>query len=284
MRFSGSKQDVIEHLSGAEIQHGPVSERVYLMKLGAAEPISLIRELVGMVGREGYTKIFAKVPASKASPFIKEDFRKEACIPGFYRGEEDVLFLGRYFSSDRADEPEGPELDDLLRLALAKGRTSAGNRNRNGGRVRRCGPGDVKQMSGIYHDTFASYPFPIHDPDYLCKTMESHVDYFCVEEDGRMVALAAAEMDKTGGNVEMTDFATVPAWRGMGCATLLLGHMEQEMRKGGIKTAYTIARAVSPGMNITFAKQGYSFAGRLVNNTGIAGAIESMNVWYHTLA
>jgi hypothetical protein len=43
---------------------------------------------------------------------------------------------------------------------------------------------------------------------------------------------------------------------------------------------YTIARAASHGMNTTFARQGYRFAGTLVNNTHIAGGIESMNVWY----
>jgi hypothetical protein len=43
---------------------------------------------------------------------------------------------------------------------------------------------------------------------------------------------------------------------------------------------YTIARAISVGMNITFARCGYDFGGTLVNNTQIAGRIESMNVWY----
>ena len=37
------------------------------------------------------------------------------------------------------------------------------------------------------------------------------------------------------------------------------------------------------GMNITFAKQKYIFAGTLVNNTDISGGIESMNIWYKPL-
>jgi hypothetical protein len=36
-------------------------------------------------------------------------------------------------------------------------------------------------------------------------------------------------------------------------------------------------------MNITFAKAGYAYGGRLHNNTNIAGNIESMNVWYKSL-
>ena len=46
------------------------------------------------------------------------------------------------------------------------------------------------------------------------------------------------------------------------------------------QTWYTIARALSAGMNITFAKAGYRYAGTLVNNTDISGTIESMNVWW----
>ncbi|MFH1725408.1 MAG: putative beta-lysine N-acetyltransferase, partial [Elusimicrobiota bacterium] len=45
----------------------------------------------------------------------------------------------------------------------------------------------------------------------------------------------------------------------------------------------TIARAVSFGMNIAFARVGYSFGGTLWNNTNISGNIESMNIWHKRL-
>ena len=70
----------------------------------------------------------------------------------------------------------------------------------------------------------------------------------------------------------MTDFATHPSHRSQGLASFLLYEMEQEMTKRGIKTAYTIARSVSYGMNITFAKHAYTLAGTLINNTNISGA------------
>lgn len=31
---------------------------------------------------------------------------------------------------------------------------------------------------------------------------------------------------------------------------------------------------------VTFARNGYTFSGTLLNNTDISGSIESMNVWY----
>jgi putative beta-lysine N-acetyltransferase len=78
----------------------------------------------------------------------------------------------------------------------------------------------------------------------------------------------------------MTDFAILPEFRGDGLAGAMLGGMELTLGRIGISTAYTIARAVSYGMNITFARAGYRYAGTLINNTHIAGGLESMNVWH----
>ena len=81
----------------------------------------------------------------------------------------------------------------------------------------------------------------------------------------------------------MTDFATLPDYRGNNLSMMLLKEMEALMRSKKMKTVYTIARALSTGMNVTFSKMNYVFAGTLINNTNIAGKIESMNVWYKNL-
>jgi len=62
-----------------------------------------------------------------------------------------------------------------------------------------------------------------------------------------------------------------------------LEEMERSMTEQGMRTAFSIARALSPAMNILFAKEGYIFGGTLVNNTQIAGHVESMNVWHKHL-
>ena len=113
--------------------------------------------------------------------------------------------------------------------------------------------------------------------------MDSHVDYFAIEADGNIISASSAEKDLDNKNAELTDFATLPEWRGNGFAQLLLAQMEGDIKKQKIKTAYTIARAISPNMNIPFKKSGYSFCGRLKNNTNISGRIESMNVWYKSI-
>ena len=125
---------------------------------------------------------------------------------------------------------------------------------------------------------------PSKTPNTCAKPWQENIAYYCVRNDNRIVALASAEMDHEGLNVEMTDFATLPDYAGNGYALFLLHRMEQDMRQRGYLTSYTIARSESIGMNITFAKLSYTCAGTLVNNTNISGQIESMNVWYKHLS
>jgi putative beta-lysine N-acetyltransferase len=138
-------------------------------------------------------------------------------------------------------------------------------------------------LAKIYGRVFESYPFPIHQPDYIKEMMTKAVSYFCIRIDNAIAAAAAAEVDSLNLNCEMTDFATLPEHRGKGLAGMLLKHMDDKARCQGVKTAYTIARADSPGMNVVFKRRGYRYGGRLNKNSQIGGGIRSMNVWYRRL-
>ncbi|MEZ5072980.1 MAG: putative beta-lysine N-acetyltransferase [Bacteroidales bacterium] len=142
---------------------------------------------------------------------------------------------------------------------------------------------DVEQITEIYREVFLSYPFPIHNPGYILKTMKENIRYFGVEEHGKLLAVSSAETDAKEQNAEMTDFATRPEARGRGMAQALLRRMETSMKKEGFKTLYTIARLKSVPMNKTFLFLDYHYAGTLIQNTQIAGEIESMNVFYKHL-
>ena len=48
---------------------------------------------------------------------------------------------------------------------------------------------------------------------------------------------------------------------------------------GRIHDLYTLARADEVGMNCVFAKLGYAYTGRLVNNCRMPNGWESMNIW-----
>ncbi len=276
--------DCSETIGHSTIQHGPSSNRVYLMKLDRRDLPGIVDRLDDLARTKGYSKLFAKIPAELSTDFIARGYRREASIPGFFRGSEEAIFLGKYLDADRARADNPDTLSKVLALAREKaGNDRAASVLPAAMALLPCGPDQAVEMSGVYREVFPSYPFPIHDPDYLRETMASHIDYFGIVKDGRLISISSAEMDLSGANVEMTDFATLPANRGQGLARLLLREMEAAMVKRDMRTAYTIARAVSPGMNITFARMGYRFSGTLINNTQISGAIESMNVWHKSL-
>ncbi|MBC8208292.1 MAG: putative beta-lysine N-acetyltransferase [Desulfobulbaceae bacterium] len=271
--------DRLEVLPGGSIiQHGPYNDRIYLMKQG--EDKSLAADLIAMAKQHGYSKIFVKIPAGSSGQFAGVGYVEEAAIPRFYNDSETGIFMGYYLSEARSFEINPASLDKILHLAHDKAETPIRPLNESEFTLRQCQVSDVEEMAAIYGALFTTYPFPIHEPSFLLDTMQKNVDYFGIERNGKFIALSSAEIDRSAQNVEMTDFATLPEYRGNSLAVHLLRRMEKEVARKGIKTSYTIARAVSASMNITFAKLGYSYGGRLKNNTNISGKIDSMTIWY----
>jgi len=277
--------DRIDKLScGSVIQHGPYNNRIYLLKVVDTANGNLPSDLIVMAKRYGYSKVFVKVPSGYSKKFAQVGYDEEASIPRLYNGSDKGIFMGYYLNEQRASEVDAATMDAILHLAVSKTEASITPLDANRFLLRRCEERDIDKMAAIYRTVFPTYPFPIHDPLYLLDTMQRHVAYFGVETNGDLVALSSAEIDKFAHNVEMTDFATLLQWQRNNLSLHLLLRMEKEMKKKGIRTAYTIARAISPGINITFSKLGYAYGGRLKNNTNISGHIESMNIWHKTIS
>lgn len=275
--------DIIETIDGALVQHGPHNDRIYLMQLRNADPCRIPATLEALAHQKGYGKVFAKIPATVWPNFLSAGYTQEALVPGFFKGRTAGVFAAKYFSNARRQIP--PEERRLERIG-PRGGESADPVHRPG-RSRRvvaaCRPQDAEELSRIYRQVFATYPFPVNRPVYLKHMMQEGVRYFAVRAQGRIAAAAAAEIEQREQHAEMTDFATLPRHRGRGMAGSLLRHMEKTARALDIKTAFTIARAASPGMNAVFRKNRYRYAGLLRNNTQIAGRLESMTVWYKSL-
>lgn len=274
--------DAVETLGQTTIQHGRLNDRIYVMKLAAQDCPGIVDRLLRLATGQGYSKVFAKVPASQERCFGEAGFETEAAVSGFFAGRERGLFMSRFLADWRRDDGQAELRGQVLQAAQARAGLGA-TEAPAGIVIRPCGGQDAAAMAQLYRQVFESYPFPIHDEAYLRQTMQSHVVYFGAFDGERPVALSSAEMDCQALNVEMTDFATLQEHRGAGLAGVLLAAMEEPMRQRGMRTAYTIARACSFGMNITFAKLGYRLGGTLMNNTQIAGRFESMNVWHKPL-
>ncbi|MGE4345629.1 MAG: putative beta-lysine N-acetyltransferase [Geoalkalibacter sp.] len=275
--------DIIERLGRSQIQHGENNNRIYLMKLDPRDSVELVGKLDNLAQNNGYTKIFAKVPAEAQPIFTEAGYQVEAHIPQFFNGTKDAAFLGKYFCDKRKKEKKPEMVREIIETARSKAGQPACPELKPGFELRRLEHADAESMAEVYRQVFASYPFPIHDPDYLRETMDDNILYWGTWEGNKLAAISSAETYPDERNAEMTDFATLPDYRGAGLAQVLLAEMEEELRRQKYHTAYTIARAYSFGMNITFAKHGYSYSGTLTHNTDISGELESMNIWHKAL-
>lgn len=276
--------DKIEKLdTGALIQHGKHNDRIYVMDIGNSKILKSIRQFESLAKAENYGKIFAKVPAWAQEKFEKQGYKNEATVPRFYRGKIAGCFMAKFFDPHRVENKKSLETRETIGLAKSKAGSPEKIIAPKDLKVIKLNEKDADNLAELYGKVFKSYPFPIQSSKYILKTMDEDVDYFGIYKGKKLVAASSAEKYPLYSNVEMTDFATDPDFRGEGFALYLLNEMEEEMEKQKIFTWYTIARSLSPGMNITFAKLGYKFAGTLVNNTNICGNLENMNVWYKNI-
>ena len=266
---------------GSIIQHGPLNDRIYLMKLKKEETSFIIDELNRLAQSMNYSKIFCKVPVSCSPLFLSNGYFQEAQIPRFFKNEEDAIMMSKFRDSDRImglEQSEMEALHQLLSTPLQEKQLKASRYS-----FRQLTKGDIRSICKVFSHTFESYPFPVYDPEYVTKTMDEDVIYFGAELNGNLVAIASSEMDRENLNAEMTDFATQKEHRGQQLATRLLRIMEKAMQEMGMKTLYTIARLPSIPMNKTFLRQGYKYTGTLIKNTHIGGQLESMNLLYKSL-
>ena len=282
--------DIVTPFGRSLVQHGSFSDRIYALKLDPSDMPDVLDDLEELAIREGYGKIIAKGRSSDAQEFLARGYLEEARVPFFFGPGEDGVFMGKFLNPARSKEPDPQRVTEVLEVALEEKRekgTEAGREEPEEGKgslsIREADEGDLQSLASCYGAVFASYPFPIHDPDHLREEMMGGTRFFTAWEGSDLVAASSMEPGGAPGTVEMTDFATLPSHRGLGLATHLLGVMDEAAAEAGERVAYTIARAVSFGMNITFARRAYTFGGTLVSNTQIGGSIESMNIWYKVL-
>ncbi len=276
-------RDRTEPIGGALVHHGTASDRAYLVKAGpdAASDVAVLERLAR---EHGYGKLFAKITTEALEPFQAAGFAVEARVPLADRDDE-LLFCSRFVDPERARGGDRARLEQVLaECAVANVHSQVDDGATSPPvDVRVAGPTEVDEIARLYAEVFESYPFDIDDPGFLADAMSEGTVFAVVSEKERIVAAASAEIDVATASCEMTDFATAPARRGRGLASSLLHALETEAAARGCATAYTIARATSASMNVVFARRGYGFGGTLVNNTGICGRVESMNVWYRSL-
>lgn len=277
------QNDVVLHRGSSTIQHGHLNNRVYVMKLAPADTHDIIRYADDLAHKEGYTKIFVKVPESLVEMFADAGYITEATVPFFFQGNEPAVFMAKYSDPERNVVKDETKIADALSLAFGHAGERSTHKLPDGFSLMHAHAGNAEEIAALYRSVFKTYPFPVFDPDYIRESMQENTRYFVIKKFHLLAAVASCEIDAENRNAEVTDFATGRLFSGRGFAGLLLHAMETELKKEGILLAYTIARASFGPINAVFAGAGYQLGGLLPNNTNICGSTESMNVWYKKL-
>ncbi len=224
-------------------------------------------------------KIILKARRDQVGYLLGQGWVQEAAIPGYFRGE-DLFFLVYYLQAHRCRSDHTETEHAIVHRILELERKPV---NPSGTIIRRSTVADAEKLAQLYKTVFAVYPTPMNDPAYLAKTMEGGTVYVHIEQDGRVLSAASAEVNRKFANAEMTDCATLASEQGKGYMALLLARLEEILVPEKITCLYTICRAQSFGMNKVFYNLGYQYGGCLINNCNIYSGLENMNVWHKTI-
>jgi len=266
--------DKFTTINNSTVHHGNHNKRAYITSFCDDSGESTIKAVEGMAEENNYEKIVAKINSNSRVLFENCGYNIEASFP---TSEDRYFFMSKFLDDERAECASSKSIEKVINKAKEYTLSEIECNNHN---ISKLSKEHIPDIIKIYDNVFATYPFPIHDKTFISNSMDSDTHYYGVFNDSNLVAVSSAEICRKSRTSEMTDFATLPEYRGMGFASSLLMAMEGDLKGSEISTFFTIARAVSFGMNITFSKAGYSFGGTLIKNTNISGNIESMNVWF----
>lgn len=236
-----------------------------------------------MAEKEKADKLIIKGRKEHFSQLLEKGYRFEAGIDGYFLGS-DCFFFSKFLSNDRKSTRHWTEEDGIIKSVYNLTKTSQTIAPPKAYVLKKMDESDAAGLSELYKKVFQIYPTPLNKPDYIVQTMREGTVYYGFVSDGSVVSAASAELNTFYKNAEMTDCATLKEHRKHGLMKFLLSRLEQELIENGIYCSYSIARALSFGMNAVLYQLGFAYRGRLVNNVYIYDKIENMNVWVKDLA
>ena len=214
---------------------------------------------------------------------LQKGFQCEAKVDGFFRGS-DAYYFAKYYQEARRNSKDWVREDGILQSVLCLNDHVSIDILPNHYQLKKMEKSDCLPLSRIYKQVFKVYPTPLHDPNYIEKTMEDGTIYYGFLKEGEIVSCASAEINLLYYHAELTDCATLPSHRKYGLMKRLLEKLEVELRLLGIYCAFSIARAQSFGMNAVLHQMGYKYRGRLLNNCYIFDKLENMSMWVKDLS
>ena len=268
-------------------EEGPVVALVdlYSDRLRCDHPPVGDGEVLGEVLREeaekqdrGRIVVLAREELSEGLETV--GYETEAVMPGFYAGENDCAVLSFALDDARADvgfSGEVARVDALIERGPRPGRSHPEVETERGTVA------DAPEIAELIAQTFEQYPTPSGNPQYIAEAIEGGIPFRMVREQGSLVACASADLIREARTAELTDCATLPEARGQGVMQAILEDLMGDLQDLDYPTAFTLARARIPGVNLAFQRLGFEYRGRMTSSCRIGEGLEDMNVWSRQL-
>jgi beta-lysine N6-acetyltransferase len=228
-------------------------------------------------------KLIMKVRSEDFLHLLEKGLQPEAVVDRYFIGS-DAHFFSKFYTVERKKNEHWITEDGMIHSIYQLDSSFDKPYPPKEYELKKADESCAEELSGLYREVFQIYPTPLHDPDYVKKTMKEGTVYYVFFHQGKIVSAASAEVNSFYKNAELTDCATLKEHRKYGLMKIILGELESELKQQGIYCAYSIARSLSFGMNAVLYQLGYKYRGRLMNNCYIYDKLENMNMWVKNLA
>ncbi|MCY6371122.1 putative beta-lysine N-acetyltransferase [Clostridium ganghwense] len=265
----------------AKIKVDTFNKRIKILQL-TGDLKELLQKLKPLIEEHELAKIFYISLEEDIEKFKEQGFIMEAKIDNFLNGKSGY-FLSKFLTTKRKMSISIPEEEEILIKAREYIDEKYYYPMDKKFTIKTAEEDDVFKMTQLYNEVFETYPTPLHDEKFIKSAINNDVLFKLILWDDKIISSASADMDSRYLNAEMTDCATLKQYRGEGLMGRLIYELEEALKKTNYKVLYSMARAISPGMNIVFSKHGYEYGGRLINHCHICGQLEDMNIWIKKL-
>ncbi len=243
----------------------------------------IVQELNKVMDNYKFTKLIYFSRVEHWGQLLSIGFELEGIINGYFNGSDNYI-MTCYKENERRTSTTWLQEDAIIQSIQEKGRKTDESKLPGQYSIRKAETEDALKLAELYNNVFPVYPTPMNNPDYVTKMITGGTIFYVVECNNVLVSAASAEINASLHNAEITDCATIPEHRKYGLLKRLIVELEKELKDEGIYCAFSLARALSYGMNAALFQLGYQYNGRLTNNCYIFDKIENMNVWVKDLS
>ncbi|MBU8908027.1 putative beta-lysine N-acetyltransferase [Desertibacillus haloalkaliphilus] len=208
----------------------------------------------------------------------RNGYQLEGKIDGLFNGQQGYVF-SKFYNKERKTSNHANDQEKIREIA-ARDKKKILEPLEQGISIEvfRGDDHELASLASLYQKVFDKYPTNIFDIEYIKKSMNDNYFFVVAKHDEKIVCVASAAINQFH-SAEITDCAADPDYRGKNLLIHVIRELETQLKRRNIYHFYSLTRAISPGMNLTIKRLGYTYQGTLVKNCVIGTGFEDMNIW-----